>query len=419
MKKILLVFCLFVFISSVGLVSANVDTGIAETGIDRAIFSSQFSEEIAENQYKDYEEVLHWLIFTGVIGSIVLLLMALYLPRFLANERFAKHFSSKRFKLISIQVTGLIVVLVLGLVWTVLEKDKQETLFFADEKLRIISMSTGESFEYWIDERKKLLFQLGRDPLLAAITKNLLTLPSETQALESSTFQQQAQAFFSDIKQDFGSVGFYIINKDKVNISSLGGIHLGSSNVILKEHPGLLDQAFNGKPVFVPPFHSDLTEDEVTEDAKEIRRALTMFVIAPIRDLDGSVIAVLAQRFMPAGRLSMILEKSRLGFTGETYLVNSAGEMVTESRFKDQLIDVGLLSNSVLDNLEVRDPGGNMLEGFRPETPASERPFTLPVEDLMDQAQFNDIYARELISNVEGYRDYRGVTVYGAWKSVV
>jgi len=418
-KNLLILFLLFLvvgFANANANANANAGVEVVKTDIGSTIFSSDLSVEERAHEHPDHELILHSLMFFGGIGVLFLLFMARYLPRLLSNERFAKHFNSKRFSLVSIQVTGSIVVLVTGLVWYVLEEDKQENLQYVEEKLRIISTSTGESFEYWIDERKKLLDQLGRDPLLAAITKNLLTLPRESKSLENATFQQQAQAYFNDIKRDFGSVGFYIISKDRVNISSLRGSNLGESNIIFKKNPGLLNQAFNGSPVFIPPFPTDLTAEELTQDAVQITRALTMFVIAPIRDTDGTVLAVLAQRLMPGGRLSIILQKGRVGHSGESYLVNSAGEMVTESRFPDQLKDVGLLTENVLKNVEVRDPGGNMIEGYRPEKPLSELPFTLAVQDLMEQADFNDIYAREIVSNVEGYRDYRGVPVYGAWR---
>jgi polar amino acid transport system substrate-binding protein len=58
-------------------------------------------------------------------------------------------------------------------------------------------------------------------------------------------------------------------------------------------------------------------------------------------------------------------------------------------------------------NIEIRDPGGNMVEGFRPTTAHAERPLT-----RMAAAATAGIDGVDL----QGYNDYRGVPVVGAWR---
>ncbi|VAW47275.1 sensory box histidine kinase/response regulator [hydrothermal vent metagenome] len=356
-------------------------------------------------------------IFIGLLVFFVLLAFTRYLPRLLGNERFAKHLSSKSFRLFSIQFASLIVVLVLGLVWYVVESDRKSTLVSVEEKLKIVSSSTAESMEYWIDERKKMLLQFGRDPLLSAITNNLLIASdmnrfNELGSINSLVFQVQASVYFQEREEEFGANGFFIVNKERFNLAALEGSQIGLLNMVSKAYPYLLQQAFDGNSVFIPPFYF---QDEIPLNSSDSRE-LQMFIAAPIQDLDGSVLAVLLQRLNPAGRLSTILEKWRMGQTGDSYLVTKEGLMVTESRFVDQLKWIGLLPKNTLEALEVRDPGGNLLEGFKPNKPRSDWPFTVAVEDVMDLAVFNDIYGKEVTANVDGYRDYRGVIVYGAWR---
>ena len=57
-------------------------------------------------------------------------------------------------------------------------------------------------------------------------------------------------------------------------------------------------------------------------------------------------------------------------------------------------------------NISIRDPGGNMLKGFTPTVPRYHQPLTL----MADQATKG-----RSGTNVAGYRDDRGVPVYGAW----
>ncbi|VAW49281.1 Signal transduction histidine kinase [hydrothermal vent metagenome] len=363
-----------------------------------------------------WQEGLMSSIAVGLLIFLVLFAFTRYLPRLLSNERFAKHVSSRRFRLFSIQIASLIVVLALGLVWYIVDTDKRTTLLSVEEKLQLVSNSTTESIEYWIEERKKMLLQFGRDPLLSAITKNLLAFSQQENNLEgmdSLVFQVQARVYFQEREDEFGSNGFFIVNKEGFNIAALDDSQVNKPNLLHNIRPDLLGQVFSGEAVFVPPFHS------VRESRFNVLAGfskLNMFIAAPIRDLDGSVLAVLLQRLNPAGRLSIILEKGRLGQTGESYLVTRQGEMVTESRFVEQLKAIGLLPKEGEGNLALKNPEGNLLEGFRPKKSRDQRPFTEAVEDLMEQAIFNDVYGKEVTSNVEGYRDYRGVMVYGSWR---
>jgi eukaryotic-like serine/threonine-protein kinase len=136
-----------------------------------------------------------------------------------------------------------------------------------------------------------------------------------------------------------------------------------------------------------------------------------MFVSAPIRDANLQVVAALGLRTRPEREFTRILQLGRVGDSGETYAIDTKGLMVSSSRFDEDLILLGLLpdhddSHSIL-NISVLDPGGNLDEGFRPKVRRAELPLT--------QAATAAI-AGDSGVDVEGYRDYRGVPVVGAWQ---
>ena len=84
--------------------------------------------------------------------------------------------------------------------------------------------------------------------------------------------------------------------------------------------------------------------------------------------------------------------------------------MVSNSRFDEDLILLGLLpdqveSRSILSVL-IRDPQGNVTEGFRPKVSRAQMPLTRMASD--EVAGHSGV-------DVEGYRDHRGVPVVGAW----
>jgi signal transduction histidine kinase len=82
--------------------------------------------------------------------------------------------------------------------------------------------------------------------------------------------------------------------------------------------------------------------------------------------------------------------------------------LLTESRFEDEFRTLGIIApdmNSVL-NLEIRDPGGNLREGFNPSISRHQQPLTRMAQNAVAERSGSDF---------RGYRDYRGVPVVGAW----
>lgn len=167
--------------------------------------------------------------------------------------------------------------------------------------------------------------------------------------------------------------------------------------------------ALRGETTVSPPFKSVV----MLPDSKgRVRTNVpTMFALAPIHADDGHQIGVIAERTDPEMEFSGILQIARMGNSGETYAVDRNGLMLSQSRFDDELKEIGLLtdedtSSSTL-TVELRDPGVNMAEGKRPELRRSEQPLTLPARELS---------AGNSGFNVDGYLDYRGVSTVGAWR---
>ncbi|TWT47462.1 Serine/threonine-protein kinase PknB [Botrimarina hoheduenensis] len=135
-----------------------------------------------------------------------------------------------------------------------------------------------------------------------------------------------------------------------------------------------------------------------------------MYAAAPVRDENLRVIAALAFRVAPDREFTKILQRGQTGESGETYAFDAQGMMLSSSRFEEDLVLLGILPDedgvrSILRVL-VRDPGGDLTAGFRPLLRRREMPLTRMVASAA---------AGESASDVEGYPDYRGVQVVGAW----
>jgi hypothetical protein len=134
----------------------------------------------------------------------------------------------------------------------------------------------------------------------------------------------------------------------------------------------------------------------------------TMFAMAAVRDLQGNPLCGLALRIDPEREFTEILQRGRMGQSGESYAFNGAGQLISESRFDDDLRQIGLIPEGQrgILNVDIRDPGGNLVEGYEPDVPREEQPLTLMAGEATAGRPGQDL---------EGYNDYRGVPVIGAW----
>ena len=118
----------------------------------------------------------------------------------------------------------------------------------------------------------------------------------------------------------------------------------------------------------------------------------TMFVSTPLKDRDGVVIGVVALR-INVSTLNELMLSLKLGKTGETYLVNKDGYMITESRFAVHLKEMGLVKKRCALELKlINRETGELTTGVK-QCVAGNNGF-----------------------DAKGYKDYSGITVLGVWR---
>lgn len=201
-------------------------------------------------------------------------------------------------------------------------------------------------------------------------------------------------------------LGYMVVDKQKRIISATLEDFIGRREV--PEYDDFITRGLEGKTTVCPPFPST----SIQKDEFGVRRTgvPTMFVCTPVRDARFQVVAVLALRIRPEHEFTRLLQLGQIGQSGETYAFDKSGRFVSNSRFDESLVLLGLLpdtehSRSIL-NLSVKDPGGNLSQGFRPTTRRGELPLTKMAASAISGNSGVD---------VNGYRDYRGVPVIGAW----
>ena len=298
------------------------------------------------------------------------------------------------------------IALVIVLAWFSLNRVQARIKADVGEALEIVLQTTQESLNMWVENGKFQLKQLAEEPRLAYMVERQLEVPRNKDDLLKSRVLRRLREFFLQNKDRFGQAEFFIVSRDFVNIASMGDKNIGSKNRIASQALDLLNRAFQGETVLVPPMWSDVKL--ISSSVNKVATLPTMFFVAPIKNDQGEIISVVARQIDPSQDFTRLIQLGRIGKSGETYAFSRYGKLLSESRFEDDLRKAGLIGEGEKSILavSVRDPGGDMTKGFSPSVPRYQQPLTLMAEQATKG---------KAGLNVQGYRDYRGVTVSGAW----
>jgi serine/threonine-protein kinase len=171
---------------------------------------------------------------------------------------------------------------------------------------------------------------------------------------------------------------------------------------------------FQGRTVFVRPYSE---RDRVPDLADPpVGRAL-VWIETPVRDERGEVIAALGFGRFADERFGKLLSLSGAQTSREAYAFDRQGMMLTRSRYLEDLRRAGVVGpgDGGILQLQLRDPGGDVIAGFRPQAPPAEWPLTrLVSEALAAPAKPGSETIQGAV--LEPYRNYRGAEVVGAWR---
>ncbi len=343
----------------------------------------------------------------GALALIILLLVMSVLVKRLGARDSSNLYESREVKGLGMALVGLFLAIVVLSAWFTVETAERQSRKETGNSLLTVLQTTHGALQVWIDGKKNDLLSASKDSTLRLLVEKLLSVPRNRDDLLKSRELAAIRNLLSKERERLGDIGFFIIAPDGISIGSMRDANVGTINLIHKQKKALLDRVFQGETVLIPPIHSDvaLKPGDGTASAK----APTMFFAAPIHDLaKEEVVAAITIRIDPSQDFTRIVQLGRIGLTGETYVFDREGRLITESRFDDHLRRVGLIEDKEKGILQIhiRDPGGNLLEGHPLPWDRKNLPLTLMAAEAI---------AGRNGSNVEGYRDYRGVPVLGAW----
>ena len=328
------------------------------------------------------------LISTNLIIRIVLIIIIFIIVFYLVFYFVRKsvkntHLSVKKSKsyTILLMVTFLSIVTSLSLI--ALNKIEQDNLNQAGDTIKTVLDNTKNTLNIFITDRIKHLrsFTNGNEFKLLILKK---LDPNQTNqiSVDKSIYDE----FITNSLISKGN-NYYIYNKQYELITSNDNT---LQTDVKNDYLPYVRQITNPNNFkFIPPH-------------KKNNKAIISFVI-PITEDNEIVSIVIVEE--DSDVFNGICQSGRVGKSGETYAFNNKGIMISNSRFDNDLRKLGLLKeneNSTF-NVVLRLPENST------ESNSSSGQTKLT---LMAKSAISKING----SNLNGYKDYRGITVVGAWE---
>ena len=305
----------------------------------------------------------------------------------------------------SVVLLSAIIIILLG-AFAVVQTIEQQYKVRLINSLKTVLDSTSQAATLWGNNQRQIAENIAGFQYVVDGARYLLEAHRTKDFLIASPIQENFRLRLRPYLGRGQYKGYFIIGPGNLNLASSQDVNIGVPNLLLHE-PDVLERLWAGESVISRVQKSDVSLTSGSEQNAQVGNE-TMFVGAPVRDELGDVIALLTLRIDPHETLFPLVGQGRLGETGETYAFDSHAVMLTRSRFEHHLRAIGLLQpgESSAAAIRILDPKKDLtLPGRTYPHNASLKMTVMAAEATQGQDGFN----------LDGYRDYRGVPVIGAW----
>ncbi|MES9898835.1 MAG: diguanylate cyclase [Sedimenticola sp.] len=305
----------------------------------------------------------------------------------------------KKWTLLSFVVGGLSVLLaVIIMGYWVISKMESGVKFQLKNQLTTAINTTEESIDHWAKHHLYMVSSLANKHGVLGLVKEQLNVFRDHDSLLSSTMHSELRNRFVPMVEQGNYIGYFIAAPDFTRISAYRPIKIGKKMPDIMHET--LQHAFDGVTHITDP---NIFGQYSQHWPKHMPRGIpSAFALAPIQDESGETIAVLALHLPSTKDWTHISSVARFGKSGDTYLVNNIGNLISESRFLVELKQRNILppdaSSSIGMRLEHRGETHNI---------GQNKPSLIhSVEEVVNKRSG---------FRLEPYEDYRGVQVVGAW----
>ena len=256
--------------------------------------------------------------------------------------------------------------------------------------LQSVLHSSGIATDTWIQQQKVIAQSIAIDTYVQLAARKLLQTPTDRASLVQSNFQAGLKLRLDFLLGEDSYRGFSLLGPHNLTIAASVDSTLGSPSQLVSQ-PDLLSKLWSNEISITPVFSTIAEHDE------------TLFVSAPVTNSAGEAIALFVLHINPHRSLYPLLEQATFDSSGQVYAFDDTGMMRSAGRFTKELT-AGEGSGDI--HLPLTDPGFDVTKNTSAE-PHQSKKLTLMAAIAIKGGSG---------ANLNGYRDYRGVKVVGAWR---
>lgn len=217
---------------------------------------------------------------------------------------------------------------------------EHKTEEYLEQRLIEISKKQVELMNTWIDEKKKQAIVIASDYQIVSLIHAPLSKDNKdyTTLLEHIEFIRDEHGFKGIFIADTEGI-IRLTTEPEMEYIDISGTQYGSK--------GLAGETYISN-IFPSAFPI------LNEYGQKERKTPTLFVSTPIRDKSYRIIGILGLR-IDVGELNILLHGLNFSESGDTYLVDLEGIMLTNSRFTSSAKEFGLINQRTALELRVTD----------------------------------------------------------------
>lgn len=217
---------------------------------------------------------------------------------------------------------------------------------YAYERLEITSTLKEEELNRWLGDKQSEVLSLSRN---SSITRNMSNLTSFPEG--SGIYLRTLNTLSEFLNEEGRSLDSY---REIFLISPTGGIVLAST---IPENVGGIQIA-----------QSYYTQGRIRLNIQKVYTSMdtgepTMTIASPIIDSQGNMVGVIAAHLDLERLDNVVLQRTGLGTTGESYLVDSLKNFMSPARFGDREFPQGV-STFAIDTVITSTDGQGMYENY-------------------------------------------------------
>lgn len=266
--------------------------------------------------------------------------------------------------------------------------------------LQSVLSNTVQRFEAWAQNQEDHGSVWLDNPELIATVRALHDFETAEQ-LAAAQPQRDIRMRLDSRVAEYGYRGFELVDANGRVVSAMEGSRLG----LRREGLSYFGRGYDGIRLTTPRILDGPRPDQPGAAHGETS---VIDLVIPLREPSG-LVGYLIFEIDPLREYTATFQVGRTGVSGDTYVVDRSGRLLSNSRYDAQFVEAGLLTagHPSMLHLDVRDPGMTLRAIGSGVRPYSEWPLTYAAREVTAGGQGQ---------NLDGYRDPRGVLVMGAWE---